>query len=136
MIAIIDVITVISVKSTGKIYFAVSSLRCFIGPKTVTKDVVHYPLDFVYGLFSCVVACCMKCCVCYQLFLLEEQRDRKYNFYARVIQRAFKKYFARRQRERQKAEAACKLLSSFFVCLVNIITYKSLLILNRFIIVC
>ncbi|RZF44012.1 hypothetical protein LSTR_LSTR007284 [Laodelphax striatellus] len=40
------------------------------------------------------------------LFLLEERRDRKFNFYAKIIQRAFKKYFARQQRERQKEEAA------------------------------
>ncbi|KAJ4435524.1 Unconventional myosin-Ie [Periplaneta americana] len=40
------------------------------------------------------------------LFMLEDQRDRKYNYYARVIQKAFKKYFARRQRDRQKEEAA------------------------------
>lgn len=60
MIAIIDIITVISVKSTGKIYFAMSSLRCFIGPKTVDKDVVHLTLDFVYGLFSC----CRSVCSC------------------------------------------------------------------------
>ncbi|KAJ9600377.1 hypothetical protein L9F63_009305, partial [Diploptera punctata] len=40
------------------------------------------------------------------LFMLEDQRERKYNYYARVIQKAFKKYFARRQHERQKAEAA------------------------------
>ncbi|XP_046662607.1 unconventional myosin-Ie-like [Homalodisca vitripennis] len=39
------------------------------------------------------------------LFLLEEQRERRFNVYARVIQRAFKKYFAQRQKERQKAEA-------------------------------
>lgn len=40
------------------------------------------------------------------LFLLEEHRDRKFNVYARIIQRAFKKYFARRQRERQRQDAA------------------------------
>ncbi|GLH11924.1 Unconventional myosin IC [Gryllus bimaculatus] len=40
------------------------------------------------------------------LFMLEELRDRKFNQYARVIQKAFKKYFARRQYEKQKGEAA------------------------------
>ncbi|PSN42852.1 Unconventional myosin-Ie [Blattella germanica] len=40
------------------------------------------------------------------LFMLEDQRDRKYNHYARVIQKAFKKYFAKRQHDRQKQEAA------------------------------
>uniref|UniRef100_A0A1B6CWE6 Myosin motor domain-containing protein n=1 Tax=Clastoptera arizonana TaxID=38151 RepID=A0A1B6CWE6_9HEMI len=39
------------------------------------------------------------------LFLLEEQRERKFNVYARIIQRAFKKYFAKRQHEKQKEEA-------------------------------
>lgn len=41
--------------------------------------------------------------------MLEEARDRKYNVYARVIQKAFKKYFARKRQEEQK-EAAADLL--------------------------
>ncbi|XP_012277258.1 unconventional myosin-Ie [Orussus abietinus] len=40
------------------------------------------------------------------LFMLEEARDRKYNTYARVIQKAFKKYFARKRQEKQKEEVA------------------------------
>ncbi|KAK6624584.1 hypothetical protein RUM44_011443 [Polyplax serrata] len=40
------------------------------------------------------------------LFMLEEQRERKYNYYARVIQKAFKKYFAHRQYDKHKMEAA------------------------------
>ncbi|XP_034176365.2 unconventional myosin-Ie isoform X3 [Osmia lignaria lignaria] len=40
------------------------------------------------------------------LFMLEEARDRKYNSYARVIQRAFKKYFARKRQNEEKQEAA------------------------------
>ncbi|XP_053974659.1 unconventional myosin-If-like isoform X1 [Hylaeus volcanicus] len=40
------------------------------------------------------------------LFMLEEARDRKYNMYARVIQKAFKKYFARKRQDQQKQEAA------------------------------
>lgn len=38
--------------------------------------------------------------------MLEEARDRKYNMYARVIQKAFKKYFARKRQQQQKQEAA------------------------------
>lgn len=38
--------------------------------------------------------------------MLEEARDRKYNSYARVIQRAFKKYFARKRQNEEKQEAA------------------------------
>lgn len=38
--------------------------------------------------------------------MLEEQRERKYNYYARIIQKAFKKYFARRQYEKHKLEAS------------------------------
>ena len=41
--------------------------------------------------------------------MLEEARDRKYNVYARVIQKAFTKYFARKRQEEQK-EAAADLL--------------------------
>ncbi|XP_011162466.1 unconventional myosin-Ie isoform X1 [Solenopsis invicta] len=40
------------------------------------------------------------------LFMLEEARDRKYNMYARVIQKAFKKYFAWKRQAQQKQEAA------------------------------
>lgn len=38
--------------------------------------------------------------------MLEEARDRKYNTYARVIQKAFKKYFARKRQAQQKQKAA------------------------------
>lgn len=38
--------------------------------------------------------------------MLEEARDRKYNMYARVIQKAFKKYFAWKRQAQQKQEAA------------------------------
>ncbi|XP_076172259.1 unconventional myosin-Ie isoform X2 [Ptiloglossa arizonensis] len=40
------------------------------------------------------------------LFMLEEARDRKYNKYARVIQKAFKKYFTRKRQDQQRQEAA------------------------------
>ncbi|KAL0134329.1 hypothetical protein PUN28_001256 [Cardiocondyla obscurior] len=40
------------------------------------------------------------------LFMLEEARDRKFNMYARVIQKAFKKYFALKRQAQQKQEAA------------------------------
>ncbi|XP_012234244.1 unconventional myosin-Ie-like [Linepithema humile] len=40
------------------------------------------------------------------LFMLEEARDRKYNMYARIIQKAFKKYFAWKRQNQQKQEAA------------------------------
>lgn len=38
--------------------------------------------------------------------MLEELRDRKYNKHARVIQQAFKKYFAKKRQAAQKEEAA------------------------------
>ena len=38
--------------------------------------------------------------------MLEEMRERKYNEYARIIQKAFKKHFARRQRDKEKLEAS------------------------------
>ncbi|XP_045027352.1 unconventional myosin-If isoform X1 [Daphnia magna] len=40
------------------------------------------------------------------LFLLEEMRERRYDHYARVIQKAFCRYFARRQRQKQREQAA------------------------------
>ncbi|XP_011707661.1 PREDICTED: unconventional myosin-Ie-like [Wasmannia auropunctata] len=45
------------------------------------------------------------------LFMLEEARDRKYNMYARVIQKAFKKYFARKRQMKHQQEAADLLFS-------------------------
>ena len=43
-----------------------------------------------------------------QLFLLEEMRERKYDHFARVIQKAFSRYFARKQHVRQREQAAGK----------------------------
>jgi len=43
-----------------------------------------------------------------QLFQMEELRERRFDGYARVLQRAFRKYFAKRQRQKQREEAACK----------------------------
>ncbi|XP_066593037.1 unconventional myosin-Ie-like [Prorops nasuta] len=40
------------------------------------------------------------------LFMLEEARDRKYNHYARIIQKAFKKYFTMKKQEKEKQEAS------------------------------
>lgn len=40
------------------------------------------------------------------VFLLEEMRERKYDGYARVIQKAFRRYFARQQYQRQKEQAS------------------------------
>ncbi|CAG7821734.1 unnamed protein product, partial [Allacma fusca] len=40
------------------------------------------------------------------LFQLEELRERRFDGFARVIQRAFRKYFAQRQRQKQREEAA------------------------------
>jgi len=40
------------------------------------------------------------------LFLLEELRERKYDHFARIIQKAFCRYFARKQHIRQKEQAA------------------------------
>ena len=48
-----------------------------------------------------------------QLFLLEEMRERRYDHYARVIQKAFCRYFARRQRQKQREQAAGIIIPSF-----------------------
>ncbi|XP_035228007.1 unconventional myosin-Ie-like [Stegodyphus dumicola] len=40
------------------------------------------------------------------LFLLEEMRERKYDGYARVIQKAFRQYFARKQYQKLKEQAS------------------------------
>ena len=41
-----------------------------------------------------------------QLFLLEEIRERKFDSFARLIQKAFRKYFSRQKLLRQREEAA------------------------------
>lgn len=47
----------------------------------------------------------MKMPVChFQLFLLEEMRERKYNGYARVIQQAWRKHIAVRKYVRMREE--------------------------------
>jgi hypothetical protein len=47
----------------------------------------------------------------FQLFLLEETRERKIDHYARVIQKAFQQYFNKQKFLRQKEEAAGIFLS-------------------------
>ena len=42
----------------------------------------------------------------FQLFLLEEMRDKKFDHFARVIQKAFKKYFTSQLLLKQKDDAA------------------------------
>ena len=42
------------------------------------------------------------------LFLLEEQRDKKFDHFARVIQKAFRKHFNQAKLQRQKEEASGK----------------------------
>jgi myosin-1 len=40
------------------------------------------------------------------LFLLEERREKKFDFYARILQKAFQKYFNEQKFLREKEEAA------------------------------
>ena len=42
------------------------------------------------------------------LFLLEEQREKKFDYYARIIQSAFRKHFNQAKLQRQKEEASGK----------------------------
>ena len=44
----------------------------------------------------------------FQLFLLEEMREKRFDQYARVIQKAFKRYFNSQMLLKQKEEAAGK----------------------------
>ena len=41
-----------------------------------------------------------------QLFQLEDLRERRFDGYARVIQKAFRRYFAEKQRKKQRDEAS------------------------------
>ena len=52
-----------------------------------------------------------------QLFLLEEMRERKYDGFARVIQKAFRQFNARRKYQQIKEEAcqvSCVICSCYF----------------------
>ncbi len=42
----------------------------------------------------------------FQLFLLEERREKKFDHYARVLQKAFKRFFNQKKLLREKEEAA------------------------------
>ena len=53
-----------------------------------------------------------------QLFLLEETRERKFDSYARLIQKAFKKHFSRQKLMKQKEEAS----GIYFESIVTILT--------------
>ena len=44
----------------------------------------------------------------FQLFLLEEQREKKFDHYARVIQKAFQKHFNQQKLQKQKEQASGK----------------------------
>lgn len=50
----------------------------------------------ILGLFQCLLSL--------QLFLLEEMRERKYNGYARVIQKAWRKHIAVRKYVKMREE--------------------------------
>ena len=50
----------------------------------------------------------LKSAFIFQLFLLEEQREKKFDHYARIIQKAFKKYFQQQKLQKQKEEASGK----------------------------
>jgi len=47
-------------------------------------------------------------CVLIQLFLLEEMRERKFDTFARIIQKAWRKYIARRKYEQMREEGECR----------------------------
>ena len=46
----------------------------------------------------------MFLCLLVQLFLLEEMRERKFDTFARTIQKAWRKYSARRKYEQMREE--------------------------------
>lgn len=63
----------------------------------------------------------------FQLFLLEETRERKFDSYARLIQKAFKKHFSRQKLMKQKEEAAGYTISMFqltYFCFTDIFYKK------------
>lgn len=69
-----------------------------------------------FNLFRCVWVCALRyaslllhvsgfsLCLCSQLFLLEETRERKFDGYARTIQKAWRKYMARKKYVQMREE--------------------------------
>ncbi len=61
-----------------------------------------------------------------QLFLLEERREKKFDYYARVLQKAFRKYFNQQKFIREKEEAAGNrtgFMSLFLLILVILLKF-------------
>lgn len=58
---------------------------------------------FLPKKFSCKIFD-SPCCLFVQLFLLEEMRERKYDGYARAIQKAWRKYAARKKYVQMREE--------------------------------
>lgn len=75
-----------------------------------------------FSLLRCVWVCALRYAglslyvsLCSQLFLLEETRERKFDGYARTIQKAWRKYVARKKYVQMREEGEWSLYSS--VCL-------------------
>ena len=52
-----------------------------------------------------------------QLFLLEETRERKFDSYARTIQKAWRKYMARKKYVQMREEGKWRNIVQFYLCL-------------------
>lgn len=55
-------------------------------------------------------------CLCLQLFLLEETRERKFDGYARTIQKAWRKYLARKKYVQMREEGERRNISTLTFC--------------------
>lgn len=66
---------------------------------------LHFMVSLVlWVLVSGECSVCSARHICLQLFLLEEMRERKYNGYARVIQKAWRKHIAVRKYVKMREE--------------------------------
>ena len=58
--------------------------------------------------------------LCFQLFLLEEMRERKYDSFARVIQKAFRKWNAAKHYIRLRQQGALIVIRNHSTCRYSI----------------
>jgi len=72
---------------------------------TVLCSFILFHRKLIWKFIKCyryIISCCFY--VWLQLFLLEEIRDRKFDVYARVIQKAFRRWNARKHYIRMRSE--------------------------------
>ena len=95
------------VQSTVKQILEIAEVRPNEYQMGITKVFVKAPESVEWILFFYLdISVAVTSLLCFQMFLLEEMRDQKIDYYARVIQKTFQKHFNQQKFFRQKEQAA------------------------------